>query len=153
VDLIADSPTLHPGSISADATVSCPLLPHYLDNALHSSSAIFNDRAKHKIRKHGPGSLARHRFFIPLVWSRLAGFGPRSTLAWLRSCFRHAAKLAISTGSSRHDVDQAYTLLFQVLHKTIVTHHHQALQYLTNSPDDPRSHEAPGTHGPPTANP
>ena len=100
-----------------------------------------------------PGSLARHRFFIPLVWSHLAGFGPRSTLAWLRSCFRHAAKLAISTGSSRHDVDQAYTLLFQVLHKTIVTHHHQALQYLTTSPDDPRSHAAPDTHGPPTANP
>ena len=158
VDLIGDSPTLHPASIfCADATVSCPLLPHYmyLDDAFLSSSAIFNDRARHKTAKHGPVFLARLRFFIPFVWSHLAGFGLRSTLVSGSAPASNTPPNSPLTPGYHATmiVDQAYTLLFQVLHKIIITHHHHALYYLSRSPDDPHPPDDPDPPGPPAQNP
>ena len=56
----------HPPTVSLDITVSCPLLPSYLPEAVHDAAAVFAARDREKRSKHLAGSAAQNRTYRTL---------------------------------------------------------------------------------------
>ena len=135
-DLVATSSFQSPPAFSADGTVSVPYLPSYLSHTSTSGSWIHRFRDVAKSAHHEPGSTLRSLTYFSLVWTHLAGFGPDSAIAWLRSVFRRFAALELASGRPA-PCDQRLSLLFQSLQASMAKSNQHATHRLTSSQPPP----------------
>ena len=78
---------LQPPHTKLDATVSSPMLPHYVAEASHDAAALFRLRADEKTAKHLPGCIDLRVAFIPVVFTTFLGVGPTDGRTYLFSIF------------------------------------------------------------------
>jgi hypothetical protein len=103
VDLLLTS-ALAEQDTAIDFTVSCPLLPTYLPTAVRDPTDIIQRRAAEKTSKHGPGSAARDRLFLPWVLTTFGGMGPKSIWHYVDTIYATSASLARASKAERHVV-------------------------------------------------
>jgi len=75
-DLVIEDISLSPPITTLDFTISCPLLPSYINAAAISSESLFTTRTAEKNAKHLNGCITLGRHFLPVVFSSLGGIAP-----------------------------------------------------------------------------
>ena len=125
-------------------------MPSYLPHTSTSGSWIHRHRDHTKSTHHEPGSTLRSLTYLSLVWTHLAGFGPDSSIAWIRSIFRRFAALELSSGRPV-PCDQRLSLLFQSLQASMAKSNQQAVHRLTSAHPPPPAPHPSSNH--PNANP
>ena len=101
VDVIASSWRRAPQPWAIDVTVSCPMLPTYIQGAQHDAKDVMRRRDKEKTDKHGPGCEALGRTFAAAVYSTFGGVYGKEWLKLFDQIFHdniQADKLAGGTG-------------------------------------------------------
>lgn len=105
--------------LAFDTTLTCPLLPSYLDLAARSPDAPFLDKASRKISKHAQGCIDMGNDFLPFVVTTFGGIGPPSFRAFLRSVHLELATHAIAAGDSTVDANAVYAKFLSTLQAVV----------------------------------
>ena len=74
VDIVARAWWRSARPLAIDVTVSNPMLPTYIKNAVDDARSVLRLRSKHKHDKHGPGCEAMERDFASAVYSTFGGY-------------------------------------------------------------------------------
>ena len=109
----------NPATTSIDFTVSCPMLPTYVDRASYDVAELFIRRATDKMHKHLAGCLEKGVAFLAGVHTTLGGVGPAPYLAYVRQIFSDAAALEILAGGRGQLAHHREHLFFASLHAII----------------------------------
>ena len=139
-DLVIEDISLSPPITTLDFTISCPLLPSYVNAAAISSDSLFTVRTAEKNTKHLNGCIALGRHFLPVVFSSLGGIGPPDSIEYIDRLFAEAYAIERRLGGSGSDTHHQRTIFYQTLQAILATKSTIMIQNLTR-------YEPPETHG------
>ena len=100
VDAVVTAFQNTPEHLGIDATVSVSLLPSYIRAAARSGTAIFQQRANEKKKKHEGFSADQtgSKGFLAMVMNHLGGTGPAEWWKWFDAAFAQAVLTELRTG-------------------------------------------------------
>ena len=147
VTLIFSSP-LDEHDTAIDFTVSCPLLPSYISEAISDGNAIFATRALEKTKKHAAGSAHRGRHFLPFVITTFGGIGPASAWHYVDSTYSTSSAVASLSSTSFHALSAKKSNFLCSLQATLIRANFAMLTHHTSS-NKATATPGPGTPLPP----
>jgi hypothetical protein len=100
IDLVIDADGAEPPVTTLDVTISCPLLPTYVDHAALDCSEIFTRRDRQKTKKHLPGCILLLRSYLSAVYTTFAGMGPPTARDYVDSFYRPAYTSELLAGGT-----------------------------------------------------
>ena len=149
-DLVIDDISLSPPVTTLDFTISCPLLPTFMNAAALASETLFTMRTTEKNKKHLNGCISLGRHFLPVVLSSLGGIGPPESVEYLDRLFAETYATERRLGGSGSETQHQRTIFYQTLQAILATKSTIMIQTLSNY-TPPQSHG--GTPLPPPINP
>jgi hypothetical protein len=151
-DLVFDDISLpiSPPVTTLDFTISCPLLPTFMNAAALASETLFTMRTTEKNKKHLNGCISLGRHFLPVVLSSLGGIGPPESVEYLDRLFAETYATERRLGGSGSETQHQRTIFYQTLQAILATKSTIMIQTLSNY-TPPQSHG--GTPLPPPINP
>ena len=98
IDLVLTAHHLNPAATAFDATVTCSLIPSYVETAASDANRIFDLRHHEKQQKHAPGLTAMGKAYHTLACNTLGGVGPQETCDYFDQAFLRSASIEIVAG-------------------------------------------------------